>query len=82
MRLNRSHWGIEAMHRDKDVCPGEDSDTNRLDNAPRNMFTLTSAARTLLKRIDASPTRVTEIIQNDRNRAIRTLAQGLKTTFL
>ena len=52
------------MHRDKDVCPGEDGDTNRLDNAPGNMFSLTSAARARLKRIDASPTRATEIIQN------------------
>ncbi len=37
-RVNRSHWGIEIMHRDKAVTLGEDGYTNRSDNAPRNVF--------------------------------------------
>ena len=51
------------MHRDKDVILGEDRYTNRSDIAPRNIFTLTSAARTLLKRISKSPTRAIETVQ-------------------
>ena len=69
--LNRHHWKIEAMHRDKDVTLGEDGYTNRSDNAPRNIFVLTSAARTLLKRISNSPTKAIEMVQDDRNRAVR-----------
>lgn len=53
--LNRAHWQIEIMHRDKDACLGEDGYTNRKDNAPRNIFTLLSVARTVLKRINTSP---------------------------
>jgi len=34
LNLNRKHWGIEIMHRNKDVVLGEDGYTNRLDNAP------------------------------------------------
>lgn len=82
IRLNRRHWGIETMHRDKDVCLGEDGYTNRLEHAPRNVFTLTSAARTLLKLINASPTKATEIVQNDRNRAIRILGNRPTAPFL
>jgi predicted transposase YbfD/YdcC len=37
---NRGHWGIEIMHRNKDVILGEDACTNRSDNAPRNIFSL------------------------------------------
>ncbi len=33
MSVNRGHWRIEAMHRDRDVTPGEDRHTNRLDHA-------------------------------------------------
>jgi hypothetical protein len=33
---NRGHWGIEIMHRNKDVILGEDGYTNRSDNTPRN----------------------------------------------
>ena len=46
LHLNRHHWRIEAMHRDKDVTLGKDGYTNRSGNAPRNIFVLTSAART------------------------------------
>jgi predicted transposase YbfD/YdcC len=45
LALNREHWGIEIMHRDKDVILGEDGYTNRLDNAPRNVFSLLSLVR-------------------------------------
>lgn len=78
LRLNRAHWQIEIMHRDKDVCLGEDGYTNRKDHAPRNIFTLLSAARTVLKRINASPTKAIEIVQNDRNRALKILTQNSK----
>ncbi len=71
LRLNRNHWRIETMHRDKDVTLGEDRYTNRSDNAPRNIFTLVSATRTLLKRISKSPTKAIEMMQDNRARAIR-----------
>ncbi len=72
--VNRSHWRIEAMHRDRDVTPGEDRHTNRLDHAPQNIFTLTSATRTVLRRISNSPTRAVEAFQTSRTTAIRFLA--------
>ena len=68
LQFNRDHWKIEIMHRDKDVMLGEDSYTNRSGNAPRNIFTLTSAARTFLKRIAQSPTRAIEIAQENRQK--------------
>ena len=74
MSVNRSHWRIKAMHRDKDVTPGEDRHTNRLDHAPQNIFTLTSATRTVLKRISNSPTRAIETFQTSRITASRFLA--------
>ena len=77
MSVNRSHWRIEAMHRDKDVTdvtPGEDRHTNRLDHAPQNIFTLTSATRTVPKRISNSPTRAIETFRTSRTPAIRLLA--------
>ena len=82
LNLNRNHWRIETMHRDKDVTLGENRYTNRSGHAPRNIFTLTSAARTLLKRISSSPTRAIEMVQNNRQNAIRFLADQKKTVFL
>ena len=82
LRLNRKHWQIETMHRDKDVILGEDRYTNRSDNAPRNIFTLTSAARTLLKRISKSPTRAIETVQENRQKAIRFISDPHKNAFL
>ena len=76
MSVNRSHWRIEAMHRDKDVTLGEDRYPNRLDHAPQNIFTLTSATRTVLKRISNSPTRAIETFQTSRTTAIRFMAKG------
>ena len=78
LRLNRAHWQIEIMHRDKDVCLGEDGDTNRKDHAPRNIFTLLSAARTVLKPINTLPTKAIKIVQNDRNRALKILTHSSK----
>ena len=72
--VNRGHWRIKAMHRDKDVTLGEDGYTNRLDHAPQNIFTLTSATRTVLKRISNSPTRAIEAFQTSRTTTIRFLA--------
>jgi hypothetical protein len=40
LSANRGHWGIEIMHRSKNVILGEDDYTNRSDNAPRNIFSL------------------------------------------
>ena len=82
LRLSRDHWKIEAMHRDKDVTLGEDGYTNRSGHAPRNIFTLISAARTLLKRISPSPTRAIEMVQDNRNKAIRFIADEHRTAFL
>ena len=68
MSVNRSHWRIKAMHCDKDVTPGEDRHTNRLDHAPQNIFTLTSATRTVLRRVSNSPTRAIEAFQTAEQR--------------
>lgn len=64
------------------VILGEDSYTNWSDNAPRNIFNLTSAARTLLKRISKSPTRAIETVQENRQKAIRFISDPNKNAFL
>ena len=71
LQTNRDHWGIEIMHRNKDVFLGEDGYTNRCDNAPRNIFSLTGFVLKILKSVSSSPTRAIERFQDDRNRAIR-----------
>ena len=73
LRVNREHWGIEIMHRDKDVTLGEDGYANRSDNAPRNVFSLLAFALTILKSVAASPTRAIEYFQDDRSRLMRLL---------
>jgi len=82
LRLNRNHWQIEIMHRDKDVTMREDGYTNRFDHAPRNIFALTSAAITLLKRISKSPTRAIEMLQDKRGKAVALIAGERKSHFL
>lgn len=82
MALNRKHWQIEVMHRDKDVTLGEDRYTNRSGHAPRNVFTLTSAALALLKRIAKSPTRAIEKVQDSRDNAIKFLNHRPHSQFL
>jgi predicted transposase YbfD/YdcC len=57
LAVNRDHWRIEIMHRNKDVILGEDGDTNRCDNAPRNIFSLPGFVLEILKSVAASPTR-------------------------
>jgi len=74
LKFNRGHWGIEIMHRDKDVTLGEDGYTNRSDNAPRNVFTILCFARKILKSVSPSITRAIEQFQDDRNRTIRLFA--------
>ena len=69
--VNRDHWRIEIMHRNKDVILGEDDYTNRCDNAPRKHFSLTGFVLKILKSVAPSPTRAIEHFQDDRNRAIR-----------
>jgi len=71
---NRGHWGIEIMHRNKDVILGEDGYTNRNDNAPRNIFSLIGFALKILKSVSPSPTRAIEQFQDDRNKALRLFA--------
>jgi hypothetical protein len=71
LRVNRGHWGIEIMHRNKDVILGEDSYTNRSDNAPRNIFSLLAFTLKTLKSISSSPTRAIEQFQDDRSKALR-----------
>ena len=61
----------QIMHRNKDVILGEDGYTNRCDNAPRNIFSLTGFVLKILKSVSSSPTRAIERFQDDRNRAIR-----------
>src|ERR1700704_571522 len=67
LRINRDHWGIEIMHRNKDMILGEDGYTNRCDNAPRNIFSLTGFVLKILKSVSSSPTRAIERFQDDRN---------------
>jgi hypothetical protein len=74
LKFNRGHWGIEIMHRHKDVTLGEDGYTNRSDHAPRNVFTILCFAFKILKSVSPSPTRAIELFQDDRNRAIRLFA--------
>jgi hypothetical protein len=57
-------------HRDKDVTLGEDGYTNRCDNAPRNIFSLTAFTRKILKSVSPSLTRAIEHFQDNRNRAV------------
>ena len=71
LQINRDHWGVEIMHRDKDVILGEDGYTNRKGNAPRNVFSLTGFALKILKSVSRSTTRAIERFQDDRNRAVR-----------
>ena len=74
LKFNREHWGIEIMHRHKDVTLGEDGYTNRSDNAPRNVFTILCFVFKILKSVSPSLTRAIERFQDDRNRAIRLFA--------
>ena len=70
MNINRKHLGIAIMHRNNDVMLGEDGHTNRLDNAPRNVFSLTSFALKVMCSVSPSPTRAIEHFQDNRSRAI------------
>jgi hypothetical protein len=57
------------MHRNKEVMLGEDGYTNKLDNAPRNVFALN-----VLHWVSPSPTRAIEHFQDNRSRATQTIA--------
>ena len=70
LRANRGHWGIEIMHRNKDVTLGEDAYTNKSDNAPRNVFSLLGFVLKILKSVSPSPIRAIEQFQDDRNKVI------------
>lgn len=70
LNFNRNHWGIEIMHRNKDVFLGEDSLTNRKDNAPHALFILNNLVLALLRTINPSPTKALEACQDNRNIAI------------
>lgn len=74
LNVNRGHWGIEIMHRNKDVIFGEDDYANRSDNAPRNIFSLLGFALKILKSVSPSPTRAIEQSQDDKNKALRLFA--------
>jgi len=62
------------MHLNKEVVLGEDGYTNRLDDAPRNVFSLTGFALKILKTVSRSATRAIESFQDDRNRAVLSFA--------
>lgn len=74
LRINRDHWGIEIMHRNKDVILGEDGYSNRCDNAPPNIFSITGFVLKILKAVSPSPTQAIEQFQDNKNRAIRLLS--------
>jgi hypothetical protein len=71
LTLNRDHWGIEIMHRNKDVTLGEDTYTNRKDNAPHAIFILNNLVLAILQTISTSPTKAIEAFQDNRNKALR-----------
>lgn len=71
LTFNRNHWGIEIMHRNKDVFLREDAYTNRKDNAPHNIFILNNIVLALCKTLATSPTKAIEACQDNKNRAIR-----------
>jgi len=71
LAANRSHWGMEIMHRNKDVILGEDGYTNKSGNPPRNVFSLIGFALKILKSVSPSPTRAIEQFQDDGNKALR-----------
>lgn len=69
--LNRKHWGIEIMHRNKDVFLHEDWCTCRKNNAPHVTFVLHNLVLEICKSVSTSPTKALEYFQDDKNRAIR-----------
>lgn len=71
LKLNRDHWGIEIMHRNKDVFLLEDRYTNRKDNAPHVIFILNNLVLALCNTFSPSTTKALEYFQDNRNRAIR-----------
>ena len=72
--VNRGHWGMEIMHRNKDVILGEDAYTNRSDEAARNIFSLIGFTLKILKAVSPSPIRAIESFQDNRNNALRMFA--------
>ena len=71
LTLNRKHWGIEIMHRNKDVFLHEDGCTSRKNNAPHVIFVLHNLVLEICKSISSSPTKALEYFQDDKNRAVR-----------
>ena len=69
--VNRNHWRIEIMHRNKDVYLGEDGYTNCCDNAPRNIFSLTGFVFKILKSVAPDQPAPSSTFRTYRNRAIR-----------
>ncbi|PZR87578.1 MAG: hypothetical protein DLM68_08460 [Hyphomicrobiales bacterium] len=67
--VNRDRWGIEIMQRNKDVILGEVGITNGSDNAPRNVFSLTSFARKIPEPVSPSPTRAIKQFQDNKPRS-------------
>jgi predicted transposase YbfD/YdcC len=74
LKLNRTHWGIEIMHRNKDVFLGEDGYTNRKDNAPHAIFVLLTLVLEIGKSVSRSPTQALEYFQDNKNRAFRLIS--------
>jgi hypothetical protein len=71
LRFNRNHWGIEIMHRNKDVFLLEDWCTNRKDNAPHNMFILNNLTLAIGRTVSLSPLQAIEYFQDSKIRAIK-----------
>jgi len=65
---NRDHASQQGRH------TLEDGYTNRCDNGPRNIFSLTGFVLKILKFVAHSPTRAIEHFQDNKNRAIRLLS--------
>ena len=74
LTFNRKHWGIEIMHRNKDVFLGEDGYTNRKGNAPHAIFILNNLVLAICASISPSPTQALEYFQDNKNRAIKSVS--------
>lgn len=70
LTFNRKHWGIEIMHRNKDVFLREDGCTSRKNNAPHNIFVLHNMVLAIGQSVSLSPTQALEHFQDNKNRAI------------
>jgi hypothetical protein len=67
LRLNRAHWGVEAMHWVKDTLLREDASTLRTGNTPQAIAVLRNIKLTLIKNLGMTPKQGHEFLFNNIN---------------